>query len=55
MKQFNENSETYFTKSSFPLSTSQNVFGLIWRMCETYELWCKEVNKEKLIRLNFID
>ena len=55
MKQFSENSETYFTKSSFPLSTSQNVFGLIWRMCETYELWCKEVNKEKLISLNFID
>ena len=55
MKQFKENKETYFVKSSFPLSTSQNVFGLIWRMCETYELWCKEVNKEKLIRLNFID
>ena len=55
MKQFKENSETYFAKSSFPLSSSQNAFGLVWRMCETYELWCKEVNEEKLIRLNFID
>ena len=55
MKQFQENSETYFAKSSFPLSNSQNAFGLIWRMCETYELWCKEINKEKLIKLNFID
>ena len=55
MKQFKENSETYFAKSSFPLSSSQNAFGLVWRMCETYELWCKEVNKEKLIKLNFID
>ena len=55
MKQFKENSETYFAKSSFPLSNSQNAFGLIWRMCETYELWCKEVKKEKLIKLNFID
>ena len=55
MKQFQENSETYFAKSSFPLSNSQNAFGLVWRMCETYELWCKEINKEKLIKLNFID
>ena len=55
IKQFKENSKTYFAKSSFPLSNSQNAFGLIWRMCETYELWCKEVNKEKLIKLNFID
>ena len=55
MKQFKENNETYFAKSSFPLSSSQNAFGLVWRMCETYELWCKEVKKEKLIKLNFID
>ena len=55
MKQFKENNETYFAKSSFPLSSSQNAFGLVWRMCETYELWCKEVNKEKLIKLYFID
>ena len=55
MKQFQENSETYFAKSSFPLSNSQNAFGLVWRMCETYELWCKEIKKEKLIKLNFID
>ena len=55
MQQFNEDNETYFAKSSFPLSNSQNAFGLIWRMCETYELWCKEINKEKLIKLKFID
>ena len=55
MKQFKENNETYFAKSSFPLSSSQNAFGLVWRMCETYELWCIEVKKEKLIKLNFID
>ena len=55
MQQFNEDNETYFAKSSFPLSNSQNAFGLIWRMCETYELWCKEIKKEKLIKLKFID
>ncbi len=55
IKKFQENSETYFAKSSFPLSSSQNAFGLVWRMCETYELWCKEIKREKLIKLNFID
>ena len=30
----------------FPLSNSQNAFGLVWRMCETYELWCKEIKKK---------
>ena len=54
MRQFQENSETYFAKSSFPLSNSQNSFGLVWRMCETYELWCKEIKNEKLIKLKFI-
>jgi len=24
----------------------------LWRMCESYELWCKEIGKEKLITLN---
>ena len=55
IKQFKENNESYFAKSSFPLSNLQNAFGLVWRMCETYELWCKEIKKEKLIKLNFID
>ena len=55
LKKFKENNEAYFVKSSFPLSNSQNAFGLVWRMCETYELWCKEIKKEKLIKLNFID
>ena len=55
IKQFKANNESYFAKSSFPLSNLQNAFGLVWRMCETYELWCKEIKKEKLIKLNFID
>tara|TARA_A100000164_G_scaffold332591_1_gene322601 strand:+ start:277 stop:441 length:165 start_codon:yes stop_codon:yes gene_type:complete len=41
-----ENTETYFAKSSFPLSNAQNAFGLLWRMCETYELWCNEIGKK---------
>ena len=53
--QLSENTETYFAKSAFPLSNSQNAFNLLWRMCETYELWCKEVGNKKLIKLNIID
>ena len=44
--QLSENTETYFAKSSFPLSNSQNAFNLLWRMCETYELWCNEIGKK---------
>ena len=46
INQLSENTETYFAKSSFPLSNSQNAFGLLWRMCETYELWCNEIGKK---------
>lgn len=42
---------SYFAKSSFPLDTSQTTFNLLWRMCESYELWCKEINDIKSITL----
>ena len=52
MEQLKDNDGNYFAKSSFPLSNSQNSFDLLWRMCESYELWCKEVGKKSLIKLN---
>ena len=52
MEKLNFSNTTYFAKSSFPLSNSQNSFDLLWRMCESYELWCKEVGKKSLIKLN---
>ena len=52
IKKLNFKPGTYYTKSSFPLSNSQNAFDLLWRMCESYELWCKEIGKDKLIALN---
>ena len=42
---------SYFAKSSFPLDTSQTTFDLLWRMCESYELWCREINDTKSITL----
>ena len=51
IEQLKNNEGSYFAKSSFPLSNSQTTFGLLWRMCESYELWCKEINDTKSITL----
>ena len=42
----------YYTKSHFPLEISQRAFDHLWRVCESYEMWCKETDQEKLIKLN---
>ena len=47
--------ELYYTKSHFPLDISQRAFNHLWRVCESYELWCKETNQKKLILLNLTD
>mgnify|MGYP006138714013 CR=1 FL=1 len=47
--------ELYYVKSSFPLEISQRTFDFLWRMCESYELWCKETKQFKLIFLNITD
>ena len=45
----------YYTKSHFPLEISQRAFDHLWRVCESYEMWCKETNQKKLIYLNIIE
>mgnify|MGYP006110292777 FL=1 len=55
MKQLIEYPELYYPKSSFPLEVSQRAFDYLWRVCESYELWCKESNQLELISLNVID
>jgi|TARA_Y100000389_G_scaffold83430_1_gene80006 hypothetical protein len=55
MKQLIQFPDLYYTKSHYPLEISQRAFDQIWRMCESYELWCKETNQPKLISLNIID
>ena len=39
LEQLKENDGSYFVKSSFPLNNFQTKFDLLWRMCESYELW----------------
>ena len=45
----------YYAKSHYPLEISQRAFDHLWRMCESYELWCKESKQTELIFLNIID
>ena len=55
VKQLIKYPELYYAKSSFPLEVSQRSFDFLWRMCESYELWCKEAGQAELIVLNIID
>jgi len=55
VKQLTQFPDLYYTKSHFPLEISQRAFDHLWRMCESYELWCKESKQNKLIILNIID
>jgi hypothetical protein len=55
IKQLIQFPNLYYTKSHFPLEISQRAFDHLWRVCESYELWCKETNQKELIFLNIID
>ena len=44
----------YYTKSHFPLEISQRAFDHLWRVCESYEMWCNETKQNKLITLNIL-
>ena len=52
VKQLIKYSELYYAKNSFPLEVSQRAFDFLWRMCESYELWCKETNRSEQLLLN---
>ena len=45
----------YYTKSHFPLEISQRAFDHLWRVCESYEMWCKDTNQYKLIKLDILN
>ena len=45
----------YYTKTHFPLEISQRALNHLWRVCESYEMWCKETKQKNLIKLNLID
>ena len=45
----------YYAKSHFPLEISQRAFDHLWRVCESYEMWCRETKQEELITLKILD
>ena len=45
----------YYAKSHFPLEISQRAFDHLWRVCESFEMWCKETKQKDLITLNILD
>ena len=45
----------YYAKNHFPLEISQRAFDHLWRVCESYEMWCKETKQAKLIVLKILD
>ena len=55
IKQLIQFPDLYYAKSYFPLEISQRAFDHLWRICESYELWCKETKQENLIFLKVID
>ena len=55
VKQLIKFPELYYAKSSFPLEISQRTFDYLWRMCESYELWCKETNQPESLILKITD
>ena len=55
IKQLIQFPDLYYAKSHFPLEISQRAFDHLWRICESYELWCKETKQEELITLKIID
>ena len=55
VKQLIKYPELYYAKSHFPLEISQRAFDHLWRVCESYELWCKETKQKELMILKIID
>ena len=45
----------YYAKTHFPLEISQRAFDHLWRVCESYEMWCNETKQKKLITLNILN
>ncbi len=55
IKQLTRYPNLYYAKTHFPLEISQQAFNHLWRICESYELWCKETAQNELIYLNVLD
>jgi hypothetical protein len=45
----------YETENNTLIDISNRAHQFLWRMCESYELWCKETGQSELLLLNITD
>ena len=45
----------YETKDNTLIDVSMKAHQFLWRMCESYELWCKETDQSEQLLLNITD
>ena len=45
----------YETKDNTLIEASMRAHQFLWRMCESYELWCKETDQSEQLLLNITD
>ena len=45
----------YETKDNTLIEASMRAHQFLWRMCESYELWCRETGQSEQLLLNIID
>ena len=45
----------YATKDNTLIEASIRAHQFLWRMCESYELWCKETRQSEILILKIID
>ena len=45
----------YEAKDNTLIDASMRAHHFLWRMCESYELWCKETSQSEQLLLNIID
>ena len=45
----------YESQNNTLIDVSKRAHQFLWRMCESYELWCKETNQSEPLLLNIID
>lgn len=55
MKEMIKIPKLYDTKNNQLIELSKKAYNFLWRMCESYELWCRETKQENLITLKIID
>ena len=55
IKQLIEIPDLYETKNNTLIKASNRAYQFLWRMCESYELWCNETNQTEQLLLKIID